>query len=50
LLQKQPAQKLSVPERTELVALMQVYQEGLWRKAQALHEAVRRGLRTPLEP
>ena len=50
LLQKQQAQELSVPERTELLALMQVYQEGLLRKAQALHEAVRRGLRTPLEP
>jgi hypothetical protein len=31
-------------ERTELQALMQVYQNGLLRKAQALHEAVRRGL------
>lgn len=50
LLQKQQAQELSVPERTELLALMQVYQEGLLRKAQALHEAVRRGLRTSLEP
>lgn len=50
LLQKQQAQDLSVPERTELLALMQVYQEGLLRKAQALREAVRRGLRTPLEP
>jgi hypothetical protein len=50
LLQKQQAQALSVPERAELLALMQVYQEGLVRKAQALREAVRRGLRTPLEP
>jgi hypothetical protein len=29
---------------------MQVYQEGLVRKARALREAVRRGLRPPLEP
>lgn len=49
LLQRQQAQALSVPERAELLALMQVYQEGLLRKAQALREAVRRGLRAPLE-
>ncbi len=29
---------------------MQVYQQRLLRKAQALAEAVRRGLRPPLEP
>ena len=50
LLQKQQERGLSAAEQTELVMLMQVYQEGLLRKAQALHEAVRRGLRTPLEP
>ena len=50
LLQRQQAQKLSASERTELLALMQSYQEGLLRKAQALREAVRRGLRAPLEP
>jgi hypothetical protein len=50
LLQKQQAQDLSVHERAELLTLMQVYQEGLVRKAQALREAVRRGLRPPLEP
>jgi hypothetical protein len=50
LLQKQQAQALSDPERAELLALMQVYQEGLLRKAQALREAVRRGLRMPLNP
>jgi hypothetical protein len=50
LLQKQQAQDLSVHERAELLTLIQVYQEGLMRKAQALHEAVRRGLRPPLEP
>jgi len=50
LLQKQQAQDLSVHERSELLTLIQVYQEGLVRKAQALREAVRRGLRPPLEP
>jgi hypothetical protein len=50
LLQRQQAQKLSAPERAELFALMQRYQEGLLRKAQALREAVQRGLRAPLEP
>ena len=42
--------KLSDTERPELLALMQVYQEGLLRKAQALNESVKRGLRKPLEP
>ena len=50
LLQKQQAGKLPDPERSELSVLMQRYQEGLLRKAQALHEAVRRGLREPLAP
>jgi hypothetical protein len=50
LLQKQQERALSVAEQTELLLLMQVYQEGVLRKAQALREAVRRGLRTPLEP
>ena len=50
LLDRQQAGKLSDAERSELLALMQLYQEGLLRKAQALHEAVRRGLRQPLEP
>jgi hypothetical protein len=50
LLQKQQAGTLADTERSELLALMQLYQEGLLRKAQALHEAVRRGLRAPLEP
>lgn len=45
LLNKQQAGKLIEAERVELSALMQVYQEGLLRKAQALSEAVRRGLR-----
>jgi hypothetical protein len=50
LLQKQQEEALSAPERAELFALMQVYQEGILCKAQALREAVRRGLRAPLEP
>jgi len=50
LLQKQQERALSAAEQTALLMLMQVYQEGVLRKAQALHEAVRRGLRTPLEP
>jgi hypothetical protein len=50
LLERQQAGQLSDAERGELTALMQVYQEGLWRKAQALREAVRRGLRESLQP
>ena len=41
---------LTQEDRAALLALMQVYQEGLLRKAQALHEAVQRGLRPPLAP
>ena len=48
LLDKQQSGTLTEVERPELLALLQVYQEGLLRKAQALHEAVRRGLREPL--
>jgi predicted DNA-binding protein len=36
---------LTIAERDELAPLMQLYQEGLLRKAQAIAEAVRRGLR-----
>ena len=50
LLNKQQAGKLSNSEGSELLALMQNYQEKLLRKAQALCEAVRRGLREPLTP
>ena len=50
LLDKQQAGNATVEERSELSALMQVYQERLLRKAQALNEAVRRGLREPLDP
>jgi hypothetical protein len=50
LLDRQQAGELRADERVELIALMQAYQDGLLRKAQALHEAVRRGLRAPLDP
>ena len=50
LLNKQQAGKLSNSEGSELLALMQNYQEKLLRKAQALREAVQRGLREPLIP
>lgn len=50
LLERQQAGGLTHEEHAELLVLMQLYQEGLLRKAQALHEAVRRGLRQPLEP
>lgn len=50
LLDRQQAGKLKAEERAELLTLMQVYQDGLLRKAQALAEAVRRGLREPLTP
>lgn len=48
LLERQQAGTLTERERHHLVSLMQVYQEGLLRKAQALAEAVRRGLHAPL--
>jgi predicted DNA-binding protein len=50
LLDKQQAGTLIEAERSKLLALMQVYQESLLRKAQALREAVQRGLRKPLDP
>jgi len=45
LLESQQAGTLSGSERSELLTLMQLYQDGLLRKAGALKEAVRRGLR-----
>ncbi|MEZ4766839.1 MAG: hypothetical protein R2844_00220 [Caldilineales bacterium] len=44
LLGQQQEGLLTETERMELAALMQLYQEGLLRKAQALAEAVHRGL------
>lgn len=48
LLDRQQAGLLIEDERLELQALMQIYQEGLLRKATALSEAVKRGLMEPL--
>jgi hypothetical protein len=42
--------KLTEAERVELLTLMQAYQSGLLREAQALSEAVRRGLLEPMTP
>lgn len=50
LLYNQQAGILTNAEHSELVSLMQVYQEKLLLKAQALREAVGRGLREPLDP
>jgi hypothetical protein len=50
LLNQQQAGALTEAERSELFVLMQVYQERLLRRAQALREAVRRGLRESLQP
>ncbi len=50
LLHRQQAGILTEAERPELAALMELYQSQLLRKAQALREAVRRGLRPPLQP
>lgn len=50
LLHRQQAGSLTEAERPELTALMELYQNQLLRKAQALREAVRRGLRPPLQP
>ncbi|WP_373525344.1 hypothetical protein [Nostoc sp.] len=45
---RQQSGTLTECDRTELQTLMQVYQEGLLRKATALSEAVKRGLIEPL--
>jgi hypothetical protein len=50
LLDMQQSRRLQPAERAELLAFMQIYQQGLLLKARALHEAVQRGLRPPLEP
>lgn len=49
LLDKQQAGILTKLEYSELQALMQIYQEGLLRKATALSEAVKRGLTKELQ-
>ncbi len=48
LLDRQQDQLLTTSEQSELLGLMQIYQEALLRKAQALQESVQRGLREPL--
>ena len=48
LLDRQQAGLLFEDERLELQSLMQIYQEGLLRKATAFSEAVKRGLIKPL--
>ncbi len=48
LLDKQQAGTLNPEEPQELENLMQIYREGLLRKATALAEAVKRGLMEPL--
>ena len=48
LLDRQQAGTLLEQERTELLTLIQVYEANLLRQAEALAEAVRRGLRCPL--
>lgn len=48
LLDRQQSGILTDTERLELQTLMQIYQEGLLRKATALSEAVKRGLMKPL--
>ncbi|NJN65782.1 MAG: hypothetical protein HC884_03245 [Chloroflexaceae bacterium] len=50
LLDRQQAGVLSDDERRELHHLMRHYHAGLLRKAQALQEAVKRGLRGALTP
>jgi hypothetical protein len=50
LLDRQQAGLLTSSERSELGALMALYQRLLLRKAQGLREAVRRGLREPVQP
>jgi len=50
LLERQQAGSLTLREQVETAGLMEQYQNGLLRKAQALREAVRRGLREPLQP
>lgn len=47
LLDRQQSGQLTVDEKPELWALLRVYEAGQLRKAEALAEAVRRGLRAP---
>lgn len=49
LLERQRESEITPEERAELGSLLRIYQQGLLRKAEALREAVHRGLRGPLE-
>lgn len=49
LLEKQREESLTIPEQNEIIALLQVYNQLWIRQSEALAEAVRRGLRAPLE-
>ena len=48
LLERQQEGLITLPEQSELLGLMQSYQEGWLQKTQAIVEAVKRGLREPL--
>lgn len=48
LLEKQREAELTTTEQSQLLALMQVYNQLWLRQSEALAEAVRRGLRGPL--
>jgi hypothetical protein len=50
LLERQREGLLAESERPELLALAQIYEQFWVRQSEALAEAVRRGLRQPLEP
>ncbi len=50
LLDLQSAGELTSALRSELAGLMEIYQDGTLLKAQALREAVQRGLMPPLTP
>jgi hypothetical protein len=50
LLHRQQAGTLSERDRPDLTALMGLYQRRLLHKAQGWREAVRRGLRAPVQP
>ena len=50
LLTKNREGSLGAEEKHQLSDLMQRYEQGMLRKAQALREAVGRGLREPLRP
>jgi hypothetical protein len=50
LLQTQQERPMTTAEQFELEMLMEIYQARLLRKAQALNESVKRGLRQALSP